>query len=136
VGRAADTAELIKEGELIMPELRQTFGGGEVTYPALEWTPGWLELKTANSSWLFSVNQNAMESSLNSLSEQNLKETFETVFDEVIVVDAVSTADGVAGELETASFGHEVWFWFVIIAIILLLLESLLSRYYQAESIT
>jgi len=37
--------------------------------------------------------------------------------------------------LKAASVGKDIWYWFIILAIILLVTESLVSRHYKAESI-
>lgn len=129
-----DSIELVKDGETILPEVQQTFQGVRITYPATEWEPGWLTLHTASQTKLFSVNQNAMESRLNSLSKEKLAENMGTLFNSVSIVETSAPNAQLESELELASFGREIWYWFVLIAIILLLLELLVSRYYKAET--
>lgn len=131
----SDTVTLQKEDETIVPEVRQTFQGTEIAYPATEWTPGWLTVETENRSILFSVNQDAMESQLAALSTTELAEISEAMFSHVQAVRVGSDKTELLDELQLASFGQEIWFWFVFIAINLLLLESLISRHYKAESI-
>ena len=126
--------QLIKDGETILPEVQQTFQGARVTYQATEWEPGWLTLQSTNQTKLYSVNQNAMESILNSLTEQNLTDRMAMLFNSVSVVETGARNAQLESELELASFGREIWYWFVLIAIILLLLELLVSRYYKAET--
>lgn len=131
----AESVRLIKDGETILPETNQTFRGVQITYPAVEWQPGWLEVQAESQVKLFSVNQNAMESILDSFSEQDLSEKLSTLFNSVYVVETGSDDAQLKNELELASFGREIWFWFVLIAIILLLLELLVARHYKAETI-
>jgi hypothetical protein len=97
--------------------------------------PGWLQIETEDRSVLFSVNQDAMESRLYSLELPELAEISEVMFSHVQAVRVGSDKTELLGELELASFGREIWYWFVFIAIILLLLESLISRHYKAETI-
>lgn len=130
-----ESVQLIKNGETIFPEIQQTFQGTQVSYPAIEWQPGWLRLQTDAETKLYSVNQNAIESNLSSLTEEMISEKMGTLFNSVSVVKAGSGNSGLENELELASFGREIWYWFVLIAIILLLLELLISRYYKAETI-
>ena len=75
-----------------------------------------------------------MESILNSLTEQNLTDRMAMLFNSVSVVETGARNAQLESELELASFGREIWYWFVLIAIILLLLELLVSRYYKAET--
>lgn len=75
-----------------------------------------------------------MESILNSLTEQNLSESMGMLFSSVSIVKAGAQNAQLESELELASFGREIWYWCVLIAIILLLLELLVSRYYKAET--
>lgn len=134
--QSAESVQLEKNGEVIVPESRQTFQGTEITYPAEEWTPGWLTVTAGDDSIIYSVNQNAMESQLNSLELENTKELLNKFFSNVDVIRAGNDNVEMMAQLETATFGREVWYWFTIFAIILLLLETLISRLYKAESIT
>lgn len=131
----SESIQLIKDDETILPEVQQTFQGSRVTYPGVEWSPGWLTLQAGSQTKLYSVNQNAMESILDSFTDEKLKEKMSTLFNSVHIVDTGSENFELGNELELASFGREIWFWFVIIAIILLLLESVVARHYKAETI-
>jgi hypothetical protein len=75
-----------------------------------------------------------MESILNSLTEQNLTDNMSMFLSSVTIVEAGAQNVQLERERELASFGREIWYWFVLIAIILLLLELLVSRYYKAET--
>lgn len=131
----AETIELIKDGETILPEIQQTFQGTRVSYPGVEWQPGWLRLRSDTETKLFSVNQNAIESNLNSLTQEMITEKLDEIFSNVTVIETGSDQAGLENQLTLASFGREIWYWFVLIAIILLLLELLVSRHYKAETI-
>lgn len=131
----AESIRLVKDGETILPEIEQTFEGIRVTYSAEEWTPGWIELQADGQTELYSVNQNAMESVLQSLTNEELTGKMNTLFNSVYVVVAGSDNNELENELELASFGREIWYWFVLIAIILLLLELVVARHYKAETI-
>ena len=134
-GAGFDSDELVIAGETILPEVRQTFRGSEIIYPAVEWTPGWLEIRSGETNLLYSVNQDAMESALNALSSSELEESLAPTFYQFAVSRVAGEPSGIITELELASFGREIWYWFVIIGILLLLLESLISRHYKAETI-
>ncbi|MCC5942293.1 MAG: BatA and WFA domain-containing protein [Balneolaceae bacterium] len=134
-GAGFDSAELEIGGETILPEVRQTFRGSEIIYPAVEWTPGWLQIHSGENRLLFSVNQHAMESALNALSSTELEESLAGKFERIAVSSVADDRSGFLAELEMASFGREIWYWFVLMGILLLLLESLISRHYKAETI-
>ncbi|MEX0648628.1 MAG: VWA domain-containing protein [Balneolaceae bacterium] len=137
VERSSESVEINKNGELIIPKSRQTFQGMEVFYPGEEWTPGWLMLNAGEQSILYSVNLNTMESRLKSLDQENTIELLNNFFSNVGYF-RVGNNDQIEmmAQLEMAAFGSEVWYWFIILAIILLLSESLISRFYKAETIT
>lgn len=132
---STESVTLQKEGESIVPDIRQTFDGSEISYTGIEWTPGWLRVETNQRNILYSVNQHAMESDLNSLNESQMVQLFENYFANVQHNRVTSDKEEILAELEAASFGKEIWYWFIIFSIILLLLESTVSRLYKAESI-
>lgn len=133
----SDEVLILKDGEEILPEVRQSFRGSEVVYNGEEWTPGRLSVKFQDSEPAinYSVNLDAMESRLESLNVSEIEELFRNRFADVRVIIAEPDSDSVTNNLETASFGKEIWFWFITAAIILLLIESLVSRHFKAESI-
>lgn len=133
--QATEPVRIEKNGEVVVPDSRQTFRGTEILYSAEEWVPGWLKISAGNDSTIYSVNQSAMESQLNTLELENTKELLNNFFSNVDVIQADNNNTELLNRLETAAFGREVWYWFIIFAIILLLLETLISRFYKAESI-
>ena len=132
---SVETVELEKDGESILPELRQTLNGTELRYSGMEWKPGWLNLITPAGDIQFGVNQNTMESDLRTLELSDLTEIIEESFQNVRAVHTRPDRNQFSDELELASFGKEIWYWFVFIAIILLLLESIVSRSFKAETL-
>lgn len=130
-----ESAEIIKNGVSVLPTTRQTFQGTEISYDTQEWTPGRATISAGDQSLLFSVNMDAMESSLISLSDTDVEEIFNPYFANINVPRIEQAGQNFMAELETASFGKEIWHWFIIIAIILLLLESIVSRLYKAETV-
>jgi len=127
--------ELRIEGESILPEVRQTLYGTELSYAGIEWKPGWLHLETSGGEILFGVNQNTMESNLSTLELRDLIRIVEGSFQSVRAVESNVDQGQFSDNLELASFGKEIWYWFVFIAIILLLLESIVSRSFKAETL-
>jgi len=131
-----EVAEIEKESESVLADITQRFEGTRIYYEGKEWSPGFGKITTENEERLFSVNQNAMESELNSLEYAELNEKLSTLFDNVRTVDVNTISDELITELQSASLGREIWFWFIIAAIILLMSESVISRFYNVESIS
>ena len=131
----SETIQLHKGDEVILPDVQQTFRGTEVTYEAKEWQPGWLEIESDEQTILIGVNQHAMESRLTSLDITEIERITGNLFANakaaLVGIDQAEAFE----ELELASFGREIWYWFVLMAIILLLLESIISRHYKAETL-
>lgn len=121
-----------------IPEVNPTFSGlTRISYDAVEWSPGLYEITSANESRIIASNFDISESSFDALSisdiEGNLKEIFVQL--EVFEVGG-SSINLVQNEIASAGFGIEIWYWFVLFAIMLMLLESAVSRWYKAETIT
>ncbi|WP_340105348.1 BatA domain-containing protein [Rhodohalobacter sp. 8-1] len=135
-GAATGTVELESEGEQILPTTRQTFSGLNVFYLAEEWRPGWKRVSFSDDNILFASNLDAMESELESLNEQELNVFLSKLFNSVDISLAESDQQERIAGLEAASVGKDIWYWFIIIAIILLLTESMISRHYKAETIS
>ncbi len=134
-GRSFEYAEIEKAGETFVPEITQRFEGTVVSYDGKEWGPGFGKIVSDSWEHHFSVNQNAMESVLNSLPSSEVESMMEPVFGNLVVVRADENRETFYSELESASFGKEIWFWFIISAIILLIAESIIARFYKVEII-
>lgn len=119
--------------EAILPDIRQTFQGITVSYSAEEWEPGWMELNSENEIFLYGLNQHAMESELVSLTEEQLENMLRTSFQTVRVTSREGMTGGLGSELQSATFGREIWYWFILAAFILLVTESIISRHYKIE---
>lgn len=135
LNRSAEGVTIEKAGEEIIPQVRQTFSGTEIRYDGTEWEPGWLILHTGGEEILYSANLDAMESSLKTLGDAEADQLFATLFENRRVIGTEFDTQETLNELQSASFGREIWFWFIIAAILLLVTESLVSRIYKAETI-
>lgn len=132
---AGQDAELQYGDENIIPDFRQTFAGTEILYDGREWKPGWVYIHTNDEKKLHAVNQNAMESNLYSLDERGIGEIAGRLFSNYGIQYLEPDRELIAERLQTASFGKEIWYWFILLAIGLLFAESMISRHYKAESI-
>ncbi len=134
-GAETGAVELQAAAGQIIPTTRQTFSGLNVFYLGEEWEPGWKTVQYGDESILFASNLNTMESQLESFNEQELAELLSTLFTNVDVRSAQNNRQQRLAGLKAASAGKDIWYWFIILAIILLMTESLVSRHYKAESI-
>jgi hypothetical protein len=135
-GAATGAVELVSDEEQIITTTRQTFSGLNVFYLSEEWQPGYKTVRFGDKNILYASNLNAMESQLESLNTQELTDLLSNFFKSIDVSFAVSGRQERLAGLEAASVGKDIWYWFIIIAIILLLAESMISRHYKAESIS
>ncbi len=134
IAESADDPLFVKGEEEVAPVQVQRFDGTLLRHDAPEWTPGWVKVRVNDQEKLFSVNQNAMESSLISLPIAEQKELLENWFEQVVVYRSDHEPESVISQLQAASFGKEIWSWFIIASILLLIAESLVSRYYKIET--
>lgn len=126
----------INESE-IKPDLQQQPEGIRIAYEGREWQPGILTVNTGQDNYRIAVNQDIMESRFNTLEDDRWQEMLGELFNVNDVIDAEDlTMDSLNERLNTAVFGKEIWNWFVWIALIFLITETLVSRLYKAESIS
>jgi len=131
----SESVRLVKDGEEIIPRISQTFQGPILSYRGAEWTPGWLTVENDEKSTVVGVNQNAMESEPQTLSSSEMGALMNNQFTNANVLDVDLTGSEGEMELQNATFGREIWYWFIFLAFTLLIAESLVSRHYKAEII-
>jgi hypothetical protein len=129
------SVRLVKGGEEIIPRVSRTFQGPVLSYSGTEWTPGWLMIENGLKNTVIGVNQNAMESAPQTLSSSEFSALIESTFENSNVLDVDLSGSGNETELQNATFGREIWYWFILLAFTLLIAESLVSRHYKAEII-
>jgi len=121
----------------IRPEVHTLPEGVRVTYPGRDWEPGILEIDAKDVKRQVAVNQNIMESTFNTLDYKKLEELLGGNFIVNSVIEAAELDEKqLQGMLRTASFGKEIWNWFIWIAITLLVAELMVARLYKAETIS
>ncbi len=121
-------------GESIIPDSRQMHQGTELRYPGIEWMPGWLTIDNLGEDILIGINQHTMESELQTFDSSEMGNFFAEYFPQIQLIEMKNGHSDISSDLQMATFGREIWHWFVLITIILLLLESIISRHYKAES--
>ena len=116
--------------ETVIPEARLTSVGARIDYPAESWEPGWVTVTDGNSNYLVAINLERNESVFVQLTE-------DTAMNGFAFVDA-STLGGesLENEIKASGFGKEIWNWFMLAGLLFLVVESLVSIFYKAETIT
>lgn len=130
------TAVLSLNGTEYRPETEVTPGGIRLRYPAREWEPGYLVVENEGEERSIAVNLDIMESDFSTLSDKDL----ENVADKHVTVTTINTSElndeTLHNEFNAASINEEIWHIFAWVALGLLLTETLISRWYKAETLT
>lgn len=119
------------------PDVEQQAEGVRIEYEGREWEPGILSIHTGSETHKIAVNQDIMESQFGTL--QNSE--WQALFGESLNVNELISAEELSNDkleekLNTAVFGKEIWNWFIWLALLFLITETLFSRLYKAESIS
>lgn len=126
---------LLLNGREMRPEVRSMPEGMRIQYRGTEWEPGILEVTSGDESRKIAVNQHIMESRLATLESERLNEVLEG---RLAVADLIRAgemgAEELSRELQSASFGQEIWNWFVWMALLLLITETLVTRLYRTDT--
>lgn len=134
---SAERITLELNGEKYKPKINILQDGVQIFYEGLTWTPGILTIKGSEEVYKIAVNQSIMESRFDTLNEEQWRETLEQTFSAVNIIKAVDLSPQELNEkLKTAIFGKKIWNWFIWLALVLLIAETLVSRLYRAESIS
>ncbi|TYP91670.1 N-terminal double-transmembrane domain-containing protein [Fodinibius salinus] len=118
-------------------ETQRKTDGLEIRYEGREWEPGMLTIEMQEGNQNIGVNQSIMESRYEPLSEEQWQQYFgnDVIQNKIISANNLSEND-FSQELSTAMFGQEIWNWFIWIALLFLLSETIVARLYKAESIS
>jgi len=137
--RMADVGITIRNAEnMFLPELNPTISGlTRIRYEGVEWSPGLYEITSQTNSRILAVNFDISESNFDALSTSDIEGNLKEIFDQLEIFEvAGSSLNMVQNEIASAGFGIEIWYWLILFALILMLLESAVSRWYKAETIT
>lgn len=119
------------------PKLQRQADGLRIKYSGREWEPGFLAIRAGDQNYEISVNQDIIESRFGTLTDKQWQDMFgEAVNVSEIVRAEELSADRLEEKLNTAVFGKEIWNWFIWLALLFLVVETLISRLYKAESVS
>ncbi|MFA5668195.1 MAG: BatA domain-containing protein [Balneolaceae bacterium] len=113
----------------------QNLGGRiKIEYPAQEWESGWVEVSDGEKSYSIAANLPSNES--NFLDQGSLDTLLASTANANFVDASTMDAQQLSESIKSSGFGKEVWLWFMLAGILLLIIESLVSIYFKAETIT
>lgn len=131
---ASEEAELLVGSTTVKPETDVVAEGIELSYPAREWTPGFVTVKDETISTRIALNREEGESDFTEADDERFKEWFGD--NNWSVIRASGLEDQTLGqEIRTSGFGQEVWHWFMLAGFLLLIAETLLSVWYRTDTL-
>ncbi|MDZ7658568.1 BatA domain-containing protein [Fodinibius sp.] len=143
LGKTFEWEEAISETDITLsingtdykPEVQRQSNGMKIVYEGREWEPGILEISAGDQVIQVAVNQNIMESHFDTLEEEEWRHMLddEVYTPDIIAADDLSN-DKLDEQLRSSVFGKEIWNWFIWIALLFLVTETLVTRLYKAES--
>mgnify|MGYP000388473172 CR=1 FL=1 len=143
LGNTFEWVESISETDITLsingtdykPEVQRQSNGMKIAYEGREWEPGILEISAGDQVMQVAVNQDIMESHFDTLD----KEQWQNILDDKVYLPDIIAADDLSNDkldeqLRSSVFGKEIWNWFIWIALLFLVTETLITRLYKAES--
>ncbi|MEX0680597.1 MAG: BatA domain-containing protein [Balneolales bacterium] len=122
-------------GEEIRPETAITAQGIRIRYAAKEWTPGWLIIELDGEENTIGVNQNILESDFRALSLAEVENFLEGILPHAGTLDVSGFSETeIKSAMASISFGKEIWNWFIWLALVFLVTESIIAGIYKTEN--
>jgi hypothetical protein len=121
--------------DVIKPSVDVVSSGIRLRYPAVEWTPGWISIKDEHRTVILSANLPVVESDFTETNKKQMDALVQGV--DFMWVDAADlNPEELQTKIATTGFGKEIWTWFMLAGLILLIAETLISMWYKAETVT
>ncbi|MFP8489345.1 BatA domain-containing protein [Gracilimonas sp. Q87] len=130
----ADEAVIETGSDQIRPYVDVVPSGVRLRYSAEEWVPGWVTIKDGVRDITLSVNLDKSESTFNSLNKDQMEDLLDKT--NILWVEAADIGGSeLQNQIASTGFGREIWSWFMIAGLLFLVAESVVSRWYKAESL-
>lgn len=127
--RSFRTAQITLNDVSLIPEITTTRAGTRFSADSYEWEPGWAVITSETDTIRVAVNQNISESDFKTLEIQELDDIFNAHLNVHRVVSLQGTTENEIGSrIGAAGTGREIWNWFIILAICLLVSESIVAK--------
>ena len=102
-----------------------------VKYSGREWSPGWITIKDEEHTKEIALNLERDESYFVRMNEDDVLARNQSYVDATRL-----NSETLTNEIQASGFGREIWSWFMIAGIVFLVLESLTSIFFKAETIS
>ena len=132
----ADEAVIETGSDQIRPTVDIVSSGVRLSYPAEEWSPGWVTINDGEKEISLSLNSDRSESSFDTITEEEEIEDLIEITDLVWFDAGDLDGNELQDRIAATGFGREIWSWFMIAGLFLLVTESIISRWYKAESLS
>jgi len=118
----------------LVPETQTAARETRITAETYAWKPGWATLALSEDTLHIAVNQNVQESSFKTLNMSKLGDIFSEQFQvsDVISLQGLSEQD-ITRRIGVAATGREIWSWFLLAAIVMLVTESLVAARFKGN---
>ncbi len=128
----AQETEILADGASIKVQPKNIGGKIRLEYPAEYWQPGWVEIGDGDQSYHIAANLPISESKFETFGREELLK----IVSPFNLVDAGNLNEKqLTDSIGSSGFGTEVWHWFMLAGMVLLITESLVSTFYKAETI-
>ncbi|MEX0773728.1 MAG: BatA domain-containing protein [Balneolales bacterium] len=118
----------------VRPEAAITAEGVQIHYNAKDWEPGWAKISDGQEQRSLAINQDVSESDFEAFTIQELEDKISKHLHLLDVMDTYNmSVDDMNFRIGSAGFGREIWNWFVWLALVLLVIECLITSKYKAE---
>ena len=125
------STELVYENETIQISPQNVGGAILVNYIGYDWEPGWVTITDGQSNYETALNLSRSESIFSGQTSFNSSN-----LEGINIVDSGTlTSEQIASEIRSSGFGKEIWHWFMLAGFLLLVVESLVSIFYKAETV-
>lgn len=121
-------ASLVLNNINLVPDIHIQARDTRLTSETYAWKPGWATLVASEDTSLIAVNQNTLESSFNILNLNTLDDIFSSLFQVSRVLNLKGLSEQeIIRSIGITAKGREVWRWFIIASILILVTESLVA---------
>ncbi|SMO42145.1 N-terminal double-transmembrane domain-containing protein [Gracilimonas mengyeensis] len=123
------------DDDTIKPGTAVVSSGVRVSYPAEEWTPGWIKIQDDDGQVITLAANLSQEESVFTKAEQEEAENLLSNESLVWVDTADMNEEQLQNEIVASGFGREIWSWFMLAGLLFLITETLVSIGYRAETV-
>lgn len=122
-------------GFSIKPQVTRIAAGVQIYYDGLDWKPGHYRLVSEEKTIGLTVNPDPLESNFETFSAQDAEPFISKMFQQVEIFDHTGFSEGRIPEwLERSGKGTELWRFFAVAGLLLLLAEMAVSRLYKTQA--